>query len=77
MEMVIGSLSAIVAVAVDAPDFNDTCAEGSVVVIVPSVTVNGSAVSDSSVVRRSDRDALRSTRCTVAAIKGDCARCAP
>ena len=43
----IGSLSAIVAVALDAPLFRENCDEGSVDVIVPSVTVKDSAVSDS------------------------------
>ena len=45
--MVMGSLSAIVAVAELAPLFSDTCDEGSVVVMVPSVAVNDSAVSES------------------------------
>ena len=45
IETVIGSLSAIVAIAEDAPDLRETCEER-VEVIVPSVTVNDSAVSD-------------------------------
>ena len=45
IETVIGSLSAIVAVAELAPELRETC-DDSVVVIVPSVTVNDSAVSD-------------------------------
>ena len=46
MFTVIGSLSAMVAVADDAPFFSDTC-DDRVDVIVPRVTVNDSAVSDS------------------------------
>ena len=46
MLTVIGSLWAIVAVALEAPFFSDNC-DDSVDVIVPSVTVNDSAVSDS------------------------------
>ena len=45
IEMVMGSLSAIVAVAELALDLRETCEER-VEVIVPSVTVNDSAVSD-------------------------------
>ena len=46
MLIVMGSLSAMVAVAEEAPLFSDTC-DASVDVIVPSVTVKLSAVSDS------------------------------
>ena len=46
MFTVIGSLAAIVAVALDAPSFKEGW-EASVEVIVPNVTVNVSAVSES------------------------------
>ena len=47
MAMVMGSLSAMVAVAAFAPFFSDSCDEGSVDVMAPRVTVKDSAGSDS------------------------------
>ena len=47
IDIVIGSLADMLAVALDAPLFTVTCEEGRVVVIAPSVTVKPSATSDS------------------------------